>query len=213
MLGGLKQSGDEAGDDQARPCGLFDVAVKTPGAGEEEEGDADVSGDQAGVSEDVGIERDQSERREGGPVTEVLAGGKENNERKGEGEETGGQAHLEDDLIAIAVVAGEPLAAVEVGFDFEFAVLERWNPERTADQRRGGKQLGEGRVFGVEAVVAGVPHHVAGEAVIAFVKGGRFTMDDEDDYEHLYDDERTDSSREDPRGEFGHDLQPLLNAD
>src|SRR5207302_4621939 len=100
-------------------------------------------------------------------------------EREGQGEQAGGESHSEDELLAGAVVAGEKVAAIEIGFGFEVAALERWYPQVFAEEGEGGKEFDQRRMLGVETVVGGLVHHVAGEDVIVFVEGERFAMDDE----------------------------------
>jgi hypothetical protein len=77
-----------------------------------------------------------------------------------------------------SVVPREKVAAIEIGFGFEFAALERRDPEISAEKRESGEELDERRMLRVETVVARLVHHVAGEDVVVFVEGKRLTMDD-----------------------------------
>ena len=68
-------------------------------------------------------------------VAEPLAGGKKDHQRKTNRQQPGGQPHLEDQPLAAAVVAGQPVAAVQVGLGLELAILrvggiQRFRPSR-----------------------------------------------------------------------------------
>src|SRR5437879_401243 len=58
-------------------------------------------------------------------------------------------------------------------------------------------------MLGVETVVGGLVHHVAGEDVIVFVEGERFAMDDEG-HLHCLDDEKGEDCRPCPLLCSGH---------
>jgi hypothetical protein len=95
-------------------------------------------------------------------------------------------------MLGCAVIAGEKVAAIEIGFGFELAALQGRNPQVSAEKRERGEEFDEGRMLGVETVVAGLIHHVAGEDVIVFVEGERFAMDDEGYEDSLNDKKGTD---------------------
>ena len=128
------------------------------------------------MSQDVGVEADQRHGNEPGSGAEPLARGKENQKRKRQREQPGSEPHAEKQALAWTVVAGQKVAAVEVGLRFEIAAFERWNPQVSAQQRQRGQHLYQRRMFGVEAVIAGVQHHVAGEDVVVFIKRERLAM-------------------------------------
>ena len=97
---------------------MFDVAIEGVDAEEKEERDADVGGDEGGVGEDVGVEDEEEEGDETCAGAEPLLRGEKDDEGEGKGEQAGGESHAEDELLAGAVVAGEKVAAVEIGLRF-----------------------------------------------------------------------------------------------
>ena len=97
---------------------MLDVAIEGVDAEEEEERDADVGGDEGGVGEEVGVEDDEKEGDETGAGAEPLLRGEKDDEGESKGEKAGGESHAEDETLGGAVVAGEKVAAVEVGLRF-----------------------------------------------------------------------------------------------
>ena len=179
MLGGQQETGSDASNEQADEGGLLHVSIEGIYAGQKEERDADVGGDQCRVGQDVGIEDGQHQSDERGGRAKPLACGNEDQERERQSQQPGGEPHAKDEPLACTIVAGQKIAAVNVGFGLEIAVLQRRGPQVPAEQGQRGQQLDQRRVLGIKAVVAGVNHHVAGEDVIVFVEGERLSMDDE----------------------------------
>jgi hypothetical protein len=84
------------------------------------------------------------------------------------------------------IVAEEEFASAEVGFVLEEAALARGDFELERKQRKGGDELDQRRMLGVEAIVVLQPVHVAGVDVVALVParglpaGGEADFGDED---------------------------------
>jgi hypothetical protein len=122
------------------------------------------------------IEYGQYDRDKRRPTAEILARGKVHHEGKGNGDQIRCHSHLKYHLIAVAVVSGEPVASVQIRFDLEVAVVRGGTPEIAPEQRDRGQQFNQWRMFGVQAVVVRVPHHVAGIHMILFVECERLAM-------------------------------------
>jgi hypothetical protein len=124
-----------------------------------------------GVGQEIGVEAGDDQREECSAGAEKLARGEEDDERQADGEDAGHHAHPKDQALAAPVIAGEPVAAVDIGLTFEKSALEWRRPEVPADRGDGGKKLDQRRMLRIEAVVARLPHHVAGKGVVALVEG------------------------------------------
>jgi len=142
---------------------------------------ADVRSDERGVRHDVWVENDEGKRDERSGVAEPGTRGEEDHEGQTPGEQSCGETHAEDEALAGAIVAREPVAAVEIGFGLKFAALKGRDPELLVQRGNGGEQLDQRRMLGIEAVVAGLPHHVSREHVIAFIPRERLAMDHDGD--------------------------------
>jgi hypothetical protein len=124
----------------------------------------------------IGIKGHQYEGYEARDVPKELPRGEENDERKSQSQQTRCQPHPKHQAPGGAIIAGVPITPRQVGFDLEFAVLQLWDPQILPGDRGCGQQFRERRVLGVQAVVAGLPHHVPGEHVIGLVKGQRLAV-------------------------------------
>jgi hypothetical protein len=171
VLGGEKEAGGDAGEEKAEKRWVCYVTIEGVDGEQKEERNTDVRGDERGVGEEVGVEDYEEQGEEAGTGAEPLLPGEKDDEREGQCEQTSAESHAEDEVLGGTVVAGEEVAAVEIGFGFELAVLERRYPEISAEKRECGEKLDEGRVLWIEAVVAGMQHHVAGKDVVVFVEG------------------------------------------
>ena len=129
VFGGEEEAAGDAGQQQAEEGGLLYVAIEGVDAEEKEERDADVGGDEGRVRQDVGVEDDEEKGGQSCGCTEPLPRGEEDDKGEGQREQAGGESHAEDQALARAVVAGEKVAAVEIGLGFELASLQGRYPE------------------------------------------------------------------------------------
>lgn len=187
VLGGEGEACGKAYGGEAREGGSGDVAPEEVDGGEDGAGGGHVGGDVGAVGEEVGVETEDGEGDEAGLEGEHLSCGEEDEESGGEGEEHRQHADAEGEgLSGVVASAGgavveEELAAVQIGFGFEEAVLEGWDGEMEGEEREGGEHLDHGGMLGIEAEVVGLPGLVAGEDVVAFVPGEGLATDGVDD--------------------------------
>ena len=67
-------------------------------------------------------------------------------------------------------------------------------------------------MLGVEPVVAGVQHHVAGKHVVVFVEGERLAMNDQGRLDHLHRNQPNDHSPKTRPDNFGADFSHCKQA-
>jgi hypothetical protein len=187
VLGGEKEAGGDAGEEKAEKRWVCYVTIEGVDGEQKEERNTDVRGDERGVGEEVGVEDYEEQGEEAGTGAEPLLPGEKDDEREGQCEQTSAESHAEDEVLGGTVVAGEEVAAVEIGFGLEVTALQGRGPEVSAYERERGEKFDERRMLGVETVVGGLVHHVAGEDMVVFVEGERFAMDDEGHEQSLND--------------------------
>ena len=193
VLGDESQSDGEAAGEDALPGGRLEVAVEGVDRGEEEAGGGGVGGDEGGVGEDGGVEDEQGHRQQARAGAKHLAARQEEEAGEQQGEDADGHVDAEEEGIGgiVAAVAGivaeEEFPAAVVGLGFEEAALAGRDFEVEREERQGGDEFHERRVLGVQAVLAVLPVHVAGEDVVAFVPawrllpGGQGNLTDHDE--------------------------------
>ena len=134
------------------------------------------------MREESRLEAEDEERDEAGGAGEHFAAGAVDEDGGDHREEQRQNADAEGEILsAVAGAAEEEFAAVEVGFVFEEAMLIRWDVEVEVEERDRGEHLDDGRVFGVVAVVVGLPGLVAGEDVVALVPREGLAVDGVED--------------------------------
>ena len=158
------------------------------------------------MRQNVRIERGQRQRENRRPVAEQFPRRQEYHQRKCPGQEAGRHPHLENQLVAIAVVPRKPVPPVQIRLGFEVAAFQLRHPKIPPQQRRCSQQLYERWVLRVESVVFGVPHHVTGKHVVAFVERERFAVNHYQRQDHLYTDQPCHDSPQHPPGKFWHVL-------
>ncbi len=129
MLGGEKKTGGDAGKQEAEERGLLDVAIEGVDTEQKEERDADVGCDEGRVSQYVGVEDDEEKRDQSCTGAEPLVRSEKDDKGEGQREQAGGESHAEDQALAGTVVAGEKVAAVEIGLGLEVASLQGRRPQ------------------------------------------------------------------------------------
>src|SRR5271170_8679 len=118
---------------------MFAVAVEGVDGGEEEEGTADVGGDESAVGEEVGVEGEESEGEEACGGAEHLCGCKIEEQCEAEHEECAGHACGKEDTVG--AVAEEECAAVEEGFHGYGTALICGDVEVHGQQGSGGGEF------------------------------------------------------------------------
>ena len=153
-----------------RPGRVFAVTVEGVDGSEEEEGTADVGGDECAVCEEVGIEGEEGEGEEACGGAEHLRGCEVEEQGEGEHEECAGHACGKED--SVASVAEDECPAVEESFHGHGTALIGGDVEVHGKQGSGGGEFDERGDFGVQGIVVELPDGVAVEEVVRLVPCG-----------------------------------------
>ena len=100
------------------------------------------------MGEHVGIESDEGSAARAAQSPKHSRVVQKDDQGEGERQQASGKTHLKDELIAVAIVAGDPVAAIEVGFRFELDVERLRHPEAAANNGRAASSLTSGGCSG-----------------------------------------------------------------
>src|SRR5271154_1818250 len=98
-----------------------------------------------------------------------------------------------------AIITFQKITPIPVRLCLEHSLLQRRHPKLLLQQGHCRHQLHQRRMLGIQTVVAAMPHHVAGETMIALIEGERLAMNDDRNQDHLQEDQ---STCKEPDGHF-----------
>ena len=164
------EADDETDGDESWDGRTVRVAVEGVDGPEHETGLCGVGCNECGVSEQGGVEGDESEGDEAGSRAEHFARGEKDENGQRERQQGGCHAGAEEDGVRVVLEDEvfsaddflEPVGAVEQGRHLEGHTLE-WKSCQKFEERR---------MLGIETEVA-LPLHVGGVGVVGFIPRGR----------------------------------------
>jgi len=130
------------------------------------------------MRQNIRIEDHKSEREKPGHIPKPLSCRKEHNQAKPYRKQLHAGPHPKYQMLTSPIVPGQPVTAPQVRFSLKIPALQRWYPQAVPQRWQRGKQLRQRRMFGVQSIVAGLPHHVPGKHMVVLIKGQRLPMDD-----------------------------------
>src|SRR6202453_3977470 len=108
------------------------------------------------------------------------------------------------------IIALHKITAITVRLRLDPSLLQRRHPKLLLQQRQCRHQLNHRRMFGIQPVVAAMPHHVAGENMVALIEGERLAMNDDRNQDYLQEDQ---SACKGPDGHFQSIHRPSTSTD
>ncbi len=178
MLCSQRQTQGNAGEYKRLPRAAHRIPKGGPDGSQKHDRDCSVGCDQRPMRQQIGLEGQQRERQKTGGLTKHVAAGEENQQTERERKYHHRHARAKEQLRpAVArFVSKQQVTSVKVRFILEHASLERRNTKIQRQQRQRRNHLGHGRMFWIQAEIAGPQAHKAGEEMIALIPRHRLAM-------------------------------------
>jgi len=169
VLGNQRQPDHKANQHQPYVGWRLGVAVERINRGQQEAGAAGVGRHKCRMSEQRGIEGNETESNEAGTGAEHFLRGQKHHQCQQDRDHRGSEANTEQDSVRVITEQGVP--ASSRFFKPVRTALKRGHLELHIEQRKGAKKLDQWRVLRVEPEVSMLRLHVCGVNMIRLVPG------------------------------------------